>query len=129
VPVNAVVIPLGVEPAEPSRDDWQVRVIHLLVEPGVITWGDRRLRDAVPSGRRLRDYLRYLQRQGFIRLPVRPHDCPHCECGKKERITITDYGALRRMLRESDPRHYSAMHRTGQIAGAGGVTTSESTVT
>jgi hypothetical protein len=40
---------------------------------------------------------------------------------------VTDQAALRRLLRETDPRHYSAMHRTAQVAHA--TVTSQASVT
>jgi hypothetical protein len=109
--VNAVIIPLGREPAEPSRDDWQKRVLALLLdESRVVRTGDLR---NVAGGHHVRDYLRWLQREGFI---------TYCgTCGRKSVITVHDYAALRRLARH--PRPLTTALRTTHVA------TSKSTVT
>jgi hypothetical protein len=124
--MNAVVIPLGVEPAEPSRDPWQPRLLRILAGSERITTGD--LRGIAPETGMLRDYLRWLEGEGFIVRGDRncAHPCRKCH----SLITVTDRAALQRLLRESDPRHYSAVARTAVIAHAGPTgTTSTATVT
>jgi hypothetical protein len=115
--VTAVIIPLGHEPLPPSRDDWQPRVLRMLAaSPGGVTL--KKLRQATPSGEKLRRYLRRLEDLDVVKRWE-----PHCDSCRCHQVSVIDPAAVNRLLRESDPRPYSVMRRTAQIAQAMSETT------